>query len=263
MQVVYNINMMAQYKRNSKGRFTKGTLQPYGFKKGHTSWCKGLKGIHLNPETEFKVGQPSLKKGIKLTKKQKKNLNMSGLEKGRGWNRDKHRSKECREKISKSLTGRKQPKEVIEKRVRKLIGQRRTEEWKRERSKATKGKKSPMYGKKLTKEHIRNALRRREKSSLEIKVDEVIKKYNLPYKFVGNGKFFIERKNPDFININGEKIAIEVFCRKHKDLFRGGCDEWKESRSELFKKYGWEILFIEDWQTNNEETILGILKGGD
>lgn len=27
------------------------------FKKGHISWNKGLKGIHLSPETEFKKGQ--------------------------------------------------------------------------------------------------------------------------------------------------------------------------------------------------------------
>lgn len=27
------------------------------FKKGHISWNKGLKGIHLSPDTEFKKGQ--------------------------------------------------------------------------------------------------------------------------------------------------------------------------------------------------------------
>jgi hypothetical protein len=27
------------------------------FKKGHIAWNKGLKGIHLSPETEFKKGQ--------------------------------------------------------------------------------------------------------------------------------------------------------------------------------------------------------------
>jgi hypothetical protein len=27
------------------------------FKKGHVSWNKGLKGIHLSPKTEFKKGQ--------------------------------------------------------------------------------------------------------------------------------------------------------------------------------------------------------------
>ena len=53
-------------------------------------------------------------------------------------------------------------------------------------------------------------------SRLETKTINIIKKLKLPYKFVGNGKFFIERKNPDFININGEKIAIEVFYRGYK-----------------------------------------------
>ena len=42
-----------------------------------------------------------------------------------------------------------------------------------------------------TKEVIRKALRRHPISSLEIKFKSIIEKYNLPYKFVGNGKFFI------------------------------------------------------------------------
>ncbi len=29
----------------------------YSFPKGHTPWNKGLKGIHLNPTTEFKKGR--------------------------------------------------------------------------------------------------------------------------------------------------------------------------------------------------------------
>jgi hypothetical protein len=29
------------------------------FKKGHKTWNKGLKGIHLSPDTEFKVGEHS------------------------------------------------------------------------------------------------------------------------------------------------------------------------------------------------------------
>ena len=75
-------------------------------------------------------------------------------------------------------------------------------------------------------------------------------------------EFFIERKNPDFVNTNGKKVAVEVYCRKHKDLFRGGCDEWKEERQNIFKQYGWSILFIEDWQTNNEKKLLSILQKG-
>lgn len=42
--------------RNSKGQFIKGSKPTHGFKKGIKVWNKGLKGIHLNPETEFKKG---------------------------------------------------------------------------------------------------------------------------------------------------------------------------------------------------------------
>jgi hypothetical protein len=44
------------------------------FEKGHTVWNKGLKGIHLSPETEFKKGQftgsnhPSWKGGEQIPK---------------------------------------------------------------------------------------------------------------------------------------------------------------------------------------------------
>lgn len=118
-------------------------------------------------------------------------------------------------------------------------------------------------GIKPSKETIRKILRRRPMSGLEQKVQNVITKYNLPYKFVGNGKFFIERKNPDFININGEKTAVEVYCRKHKENIRKlSVDNWKKERQEIFSKYGWSIIFIEDWQTNKEKTIISLLKGG-
>jgi len=117
-------------------------------------------------------------------------------------------------------------------------------------------------GKKLTKEHIRKALCRRKISSLEKRVLVVIKKYNLPYKFVGNGKFFIERKCPDFVNTNGEKKAIEVYSRRHKGLFKGNVEKWKEERQKIFAKYGWKIIFIEDYQTNKEENIYLMLKKG-
>lgn len=127
-------------------------------------------------------------------------------------------------------------------------------EWKKGQTPV--GSKLFKKGRKPTREEIKKCLRKRPMSKLEIKVDRVIKKYLLPYRFVGNGEFFIENKNPDFVNVNGEKVAIEVYARKHKELFRdGGVDEWKNSRQELFGKYGWRIVFIEEWQTNTEESI--------
>ena len=42
-------------------------------------------------------------------------------------------------------------------------------------------------------------------SSYEKRVSNLIHKYNLPYKYTGDGSFLIGYKNPDFININSEK----------------------------------------------------------
>jgi len=145
--------------------------------------------------------------------------------------------------------------------------------------KANLGGRGGMFGKNHTKEaknKIRGAsinhweidsyrkkvLVRRPMSGLEIRVEKVIKKYNLPYKFVGNGQFSIERKVPDFINVNGEKKAVEVYWKKHKDQFRrGGEKGWKEEREKIFSKYGWELLFIEGTRLN-EIKILKALGGG-
>ena len=142
------------------------------------------------------------------------------------------------------------------------------------------GKNNPFYGRKhtseaiskikkararqvITKEHIRKSLGKRGMSSLEKRINSVIVKYDLPYKFVGDGKFFIEKKNPDFINTNGEKIAVEVYSRRHKENLRGiTIDEWKVRRTEVFNKYGWDIIYIEDYQTNKESDILYLMKGG-
>lgn len=99
-------------------------------------------------------------------------------------------------------------------------------------------------------------------SGLEKRVLHIIEKHNLPYKFVGNGKFFIERKNPDFININGEKKAVEVYWDRHKEQFaRGGLNGWKSERVRVFSKYGWQILFIEGTGLT-EEKVINVLKGG-
>ena len=113
-----------------------------------------------------------------------------------------------------------------------------------------------LKGRKLSEQHRKNILKRREKSSLELKFEEIVKRLKFPYKFVGNGKFFIERKCPDFINTNGKKIAIEVFWRgfKTKKCFHNNnLEEWKKQRQEIFSKYGWEIEFFDETQVNEEE----------
>jgi len=127
------------------------------------------------------------------------------------------------------------------------LGKKRSSETKQKISKTNSGRI-------LTVEHIRKSLRRREMSSLEKKVNNVIEEHRLPYRFVGNGDFFIERKNPDFINTNGKKIAVEVFYRRHKDEFRGGWQNWLKKRLDTFKKYGYAIISIDE-SMNNEQIL--------
>ena len=43
-------------------QFRKGKKPTNSFEKGHIPWNKGLKGIHLNPKTEFKKGRQSERK---------------------------------------------------------------------------------------------------------------------------------------------------------------------------------------------------------
>ena len=98
-----------------------------------------------------------------------------------------------------------------------------------------------------------------KKSSLEMRFEAIVNKNNLPYKYVGNGACFIERKNPDFINTNGKKIAIEIYSKQHKLHFgpaRGkGIKVWQKERREIFSKHGWAIIFFDEKELI-EETII-------
>ncbi len=84
----------------------------------------------------------------------------------------------------------------------------------------------------------------------EQRLMEIIKKYELPYKFVGNGEFILGGKNPDFMNINGEKKLIEIYGtywhRNHNP----------EDRIQLFKQYGFNTLIFWENELNDEREII-------
>lgn len=219
------------------------------FKKNNIPWNKDKKGIHLSPKSEFKKGNiPWLKNKknpyststIKAMSEAKKGKRLSiGTEFKKShipWNKGltKYTDERCKQagiKIRKALKGRKRPN----------------------MSKA-------LMGRKLTKEHIKNCLRRRTPTSLEEKFQKIINKNNLPYKYVGNGKFFIENFNPDFINTNHEKIAIEVYAKYYKLRNSKTIEEWKKERNRVFKKYGWKVIYFDEIEVKEQNVLNKIRK---
>lgn len=196
-------------------------------REGYKKYWNSLKGKKLSDETKKKISEAN--KGRKIQFKK----------------RSPH-SKETKDKIGLANKGKKNMK------LSKIL-KGRDITWKDKISKTLKGRKQ-------SKEHIRKRLKRKDKSNLEIKFENIINNLNLPYKFVGNGSFFIAGKCPDFINQNGERIAIEVFARIHKEKFRdGGLNKWKKDRKKLFESCGWKIIFFDETQVNEEnvKSILG------
>lgn len=92
-------------------------------------------------------------------------------------------------------------------------------------------------------------------TSLEKKMIEIIEKNNLPYKYVGNGSFLIGFKNPDFVNVNGQKICMEVANFYHHK------GNWEKNRIEHFAKYGWKTIVIWENEFDNENIILEKIGG--
>ncbi len=75
-------------------------------------------------------------------------------------------------------------------------------------------------------------------TSLEKKMINYIKKNNLNFKYTGDGSFIIGGKNPDFVNINGSKICIEIGNHYHHK------NNYEQKRKKHFAKYGWSCYTL-------------------
>ena len=117
-----------------------------------------------------------------------------------------------------------------------------------------------LTGRKLTNEQMWATLSVRKISSFEKIFISLIDAYGLPYKYVGDGSFLIGGYSPDFINSNGEKIAIETYYSYFKTE-RGAKDisEWKNWRKLIFGKYGWKVIFFNEDQIKDDYFMLSSL----
>ncbi len=184
------------------------------------------------------------------SKKGKIPANIEILIKRLPWNKGKKMDKDYREKLSKShmgktsgnkgkkqlsTSGNKNPAKRFEVRekLKKIMLKRSIEN-----SKIGKEKwKDMKYREKTIKAILKGLMKR--PTSLEKQMIELIKKHSLPYKYTGDGSFLVGFKNPDFVNINGEKKLIEVGNVYHHQ------NDYENKRREHFAKYGWKsYIFI-------------------
>lgn len=252
---------------------------------------------HPTEETRRKLSEAG--KGRHHTQEAKRKI--SEAHKGQGNpNYGKHPSNETLHKMSVSHSGVKNhnygkhpSKETLKKMSESHKGQKPSEEQRKQSSERWKGKNNPNFGGNFSEEHILNlSLSHKDKHpSRETRLrmsqsykhkkikthhtypehvfEQICKDYNLPYKYTGDGSFWIGRNpsiNPDFVDCNGGKVAIEIFGDYwHSPLLRYNIayPQTFKGREKLLKKYGWKlIVFWESDLRRNDATqfVLTILK---
>lgn len=87
-------------------------------------------------------------------------------------------------------------------------------------------------------------------SAFEKVIIALIKKYNLPYNYTGDGLIWIGGRNPDFMH-KDKKITIEVYHTVNKKLTYSYPYDYETVRKAHFAKYGYVIKFI------NENDLFG------
>jgi len=97
----------------------------------------------------------------------------------------------------------------------------------------------------------------------EKKLCRILKKlFPEEYKYVGDGKVWIDGKNPDFINVNGQKKLIEMFG----DYWHGkeitGLNKriHRKQRQKHFSRYGYKTLIVWEHELNNNKKLFVKLK---
>jgi hypothetical protein len=263
-----------------KGKpFTKGNI-PWNLGKHHSeesiekmrksrrgcpAWNKGITGVQVSPNKGKHMSEEIRKKmsesckGRRLSEETKRKIGDAS--------RGKPLSEEHRQKIRDALMGKSLSEE------RKVnIGKGRkgilaSAETKRKMSIVRKGRPVSQTTKKKmrevwsngTPEYVEARLKSlltfpspNKSESLLMNLLEDI--YPSEWKFVGDGKVFINGKCPDFININGQKKIIELFG----DYWHKGQDP--QDRIDVFKPFGFDTLIIWERELKHIEMTEGRIR---
>jgi very-short-patch-repair endonuclease len=167
--------------------------------------------------------------GRKRTKETKNKISKSRLGKYGGKNNPffgKHHTKKFKIFISKANTGR---THTLNKFQRKEISKRQKELW-----------ADPIYAKRIILKMRKDFFsQKRNPTSLEIKVMNMLKKLKIKFRFTGNSRFMIGKKFPDILLLGFKKVIEVNGWYWHKG-------ETNKNIKSYYKKYGYECLVL--WQ---------------
>ncbi len=195
--------------------------------------------------------------------------------------------KETAKKMGDANRGKKRSEEFKEKRRIYMINAFKdpssaynSEEYKKKKSISLSGKNNPMYGIKPSKEVIENNRKRmielnkdpefikkrfkclmKKPTKPEIQLDTLLQK-NFPneWKYVGDGEIVIGTLCPDFININGKKLIIELFGDYWHNREGMKFISTERGRKEIFKRYGFDTLIVWENELKSPENVIENIK---
>lgn len=123
------------------------------------------------------------------------------------------------------------------------------------------GQKKLLESPEALKARISNFAHKYEKSQLEIELEKLLDDwFPNEWEFVGDGSVSFEGKCPDFIDVNGRKKVIEVYHPYYKIVGYGDIDSYERERKQLFGEYGYDVLFINSDDWNNDGFVIEKVK---
>lgn len=265
------------------------------FKKGQIPWNKGL-----TKETDIRVKKYS-KKRKKWTEESKRKhsimyknyckkhpevverLRKMAKERDNKYWKGKDRSEETKKRISQTLSGSNHPNygKHLSKITKKRISMANTgkrwklnDEAKRNISRGHIGIPRSDITKKKISEKVKNQWKNPETrkkllrglvskpNGLECKVQVILSENSLPFEYVGNRAFWIERKNPDFKHKFLKKVIEVNGDYWHGEMITGlSREEHEQNMTDFYKNQNYECLVL--WENdilNSREKVVEKMK---
>lgn len=164
--------------------------------------------------------------------------------KGKTWEEifGKDVSDKAKIKLSKTLTGQIRKKEINTLICLNCSGLFDIPKWRKNRKFCSFKCYSKYQSKMIKHSKFLILLKGGNPTDIEQKIIDLCKEFNLPFRFVGDGSFWLGNRNPDFNCIDNKRLLIEVYA----NFWKKDPIKYKIDREKHFRYYGYETLFLDD-----------------